>query len=91
MIAVDDMNDWVGCLSGHPDVITPNYDRRAIRGLLFTNALVAASVFNPSLVATLTGLRPSPSPVSILNDDKAHLTLLAALLLAPLAELHDSE
>ena len=36
-IAVDDMNDWVGCLNGHPDAITPNIDRLAARGTLFTN------------------------------------------------------
>ena len=29
MIVVDDMNDWVGCLGGHPDVKTPNIDRLA--------------------------------------------------------------
>jgi hypothetical protein len=38
MIVVDDMNDWVGCLGGHPDVKTPNIDRLAQRGMLFTNA-----------------------------------------------------
>ena len=26
-IAVDDLNDWVGCLGGHPDTKTPNMDR----------------------------------------------------------------
>ena len=24
MIVVDDMNDWVGCLDGHPDTQTPH-------------------------------------------------------------------
>ena len=28
----DDMNDWIGCLGGHPDAITPNLDRLAERG-----------------------------------------------------------
>ncbi len=28
-IAVDDLNDWIGCLGGHPDVQTPNLDRLA--------------------------------------------------------------
>ena len=63
MIIVDDMNDWVGCLGGHPQVKTPNIDRLAKRGLLFTNAHVAAPVCNPSRVATLTGLRPSTTGV----------------------------
>lgn len=63
MIVVDDMNDWVGCLGGHPDVRTPHIDRLAKRGVLFTNAHCAAPVCNPSRVATLTGLRPSTTGV----------------------------
>src|SRR4051794_25560188 len=34
-IAVDDLNDWVGCLAGHPQVKTPNIDGLAARGTLF--------------------------------------------------------
>ena len=30
-IAIDDLNDWVGPLDGHPQVITPNMDRLAER------------------------------------------------------------
>ena len=26
-IAVDDLNDWVGCMGGHPQTRTPNIDR----------------------------------------------------------------
>ena len=63
MIVVDDMNDWVGCLGGHPDVQTPNIDRLARRGMLFTNAHCAAPVCNPSRVATLTGRRPSSTGI----------------------------
>lgn len=63
MIVADDLNDWVGCLGGHPDVKTPNIDRLARRGLLFTNAHCAAPVCNPSRVATLTGRRPSTTGV----------------------------
>jgi arylsulfatase A-like enzyme len=63
MIIVDDLNDWVGCLGGHPDVKTPNIDRLAGRGLLFTNAHCAAPVCNPSRVATMTGRRPSSTGI----------------------------
>ncbi len=28
-IAIDDLNDWVGCLGGHPQAQTPNMDRLA--------------------------------------------------------------
>lgn len=63
MIIADDLNDWVGCLKGHPDVKTPNLDRLARRGLLFANAHCAAPVCNPSRVATLTGRPPSKTGV----------------------------
>ncbi|MCS5666404.1 MAG: sulfatase, partial [Dehalococcoidia bacterium] len=63
MIIVDDMNDWVGSLGGHPDVKTPHIDRLAKRGILFTNAHVAAPVCNPSRVAAMTGRLPSSTGV----------------------------
>ena len=31
-IAIDDMNDWIGPLGGHPQAITPNLDRLAKMG-----------------------------------------------------------
>jgi arylsulfatase A-like enzyme len=63
MIVVDDMNDWVGCLGGHPDAKTPNIDRLAKRGMLFANAHCAAPVCNASRVATLTGRRPGSTGI----------------------------
>jgi len=62
-IAIDDLNDWVGCLGGHPDTKTPNLDRLAARGVLFTNAHCAAPACNPSRAALMTGIRPSTSGV----------------------------
>ncbi|MCP5118693.1 MAG: sulfatase, partial [bacterium] len=62
-IAVDDLNDWIGCLGGHPDVRTPNFDRLAGTGTLFTNAHCAAPACNPSRAAIMTGIRPSTSGV----------------------------
>ena len=41
MIVVDDMNDWIGCLGGHPDVKTPNIDRLAARGDIVCQWLTA--------------------------------------------------
>ena len=62
-IAIDDMNDWIGCLGGHPDTRTPNLDALAGRGVLFTNAHCAAPLCNPSRAALMTGLRPSTTGV----------------------------
>ncbi|MBN1481117.1 iduronate-2-sulfatase [candidate division KSB1 bacterium] len=62
-IAIDDLNDWVGCLGGHPATQTPNLDRLASKGVLFTNAYCAAPACNPSRAALLTGIRPSTSGV----------------------------
>lgn len=63
MIVMDDLNDWVGCLKGNPQVQTPNIDRLASRGTLFTNAHAPAPVCNPSRVAVLTGRNPSSTGI----------------------------
>src|SRR5262245_66231607 len=62
-IAIDDLNDWIGTLGGHPQARTPNLDRLAKKSLLFTRAYCAAPACNPSRAALLTGLRPSTSGV----------------------------
>jgi arylsulfatase A-like enzyme len=60
-ISVDDLNDWIGCLGGHPQARTPNIDRLAASGVLFTNAHCAAPACNPSRTAIMTGLSPHKS------------------------------
>ena len=62
-LAIDDLNDWVGCLKGHPQVQTPHIDALAARGTLFTNAHCQAPLCNPSRSSVLTGLRPSTTGV----------------------------
>jgi choline-sulfatase len=62
-IAIDDLNDWVGCLGGHPQAKTPNMDRLAARGVVFTNAQVQAPLCNPSRSSVLTGMRPSSTGI----------------------------
>lgn len=56
MIAIDDMNNWIGCMEGKAK--TPNIDRLAKQGMLFSNAYCAVPACNPSRVALMTGLRP---------------------------------
>jgi choline-sulfatase len=60
-IAVDDLNDWIGCLGGHPQARTPNIDRLAASGVLFTNAHCPAPACNPSRTAVMTGISPHKS------------------------------
>jgi arylsulfatase A-like enzyme len=55
-IAVDDLNDWIGCLGGHPQTKTPNFDRLAASGMLFRNAYCPGASCNPSRTAIMTGL-----------------------------------
>jgi len=62
-IALDDLNDWAGCMGGHPQARTPNLDRLAASGVLFTNAHCAAPACNPSRTAIFTGISPHHSGV----------------------------
>ena len=60
-IAIDDLNDWVGCMGGHPQALTPNLDRLAATGVLFENAHCPAPACNPSRTAIFTGISPHVS------------------------------
>lgn len=66
-IAIDDLNDWIGCLGGHPQAKTPHMDRLARSGTLFLNAHCQSPLCNPSRTSLLTGLRPSTTGVYALN------------------------
>ncbi|MFM7101588.1 MAG: sulfatase [Verrucomicrobiota bacterium] len=57
-VAVDDLNDWVAPLGGHPQARTPNLDRLARRGTVFLNAHCQAPLCHPSRSSVLSGLRP---------------------------------
>lgn len=70
-IAVDDLNDWVGVLGGHPQARTPHMDALAARGTLFANAHCQAPVCNPSRASLMTSLLPSTSGIYFLNPDIA--------------------
>ena len=54
-LAVDDMNDWIGCLESVPQAITPNLNRLAKRGVNFTNAHTAGVFCAPSRAAIFSG------------------------------------
>ena len=67
LISVDDLNDWIGVLGGHPQVKTPNIDALAAEGVIFTNAHCQSPVCNPSRASLMTSLYPSTSGVYFLN------------------------
>jgi arylsulfatase A-like enzyme len=62
-IALDDLNDWVGVLGGHPQAKTPNIDAFATKGVLFEEAYCAAPLCSPSRTAIMMGLRPSTTGI----------------------------
>ena len=48
-IAVDDLNDWIGCFGGNPQVKTPNIDRLAgNNAMIMMNAQCPSSLSCPS-------------------------------------------
>jgi choline-sulfatase len=62
-IAIDDQNDWIGHLGGHPLAKTPHLDALAARGTTFTNAHCQAPLCNPSRTSLLLGLRPTTTGI----------------------------
>ena len=62
-IVVDDLNDWISLLDADAPIKTPNLQRLAERGVLFTKAYCMSPACNPSRAATLTGLRPTTTGV----------------------------
>lgn len=55
-ISVDDLNDWIEPLGGHPQARTPNLTRLAKAGVNFTRCYCASPACNPSRTALLTGI-----------------------------------
>lgn len=62
-VVVDDLNDWISLLDPKSPIKTPNLERLARRGMLFTRAYCISPACNPSRAATLTGLRPSATGI----------------------------
>lgn len=62
-IAIDDQNDWVGALGGHPLAKTPHLDRLAKRGTVMLNAHCQAPLCNPSRTSLMLSLRPTTTGI----------------------------
>jgi len=57
-LSIEDLNDWIEPLGGHPDTITPNMQRLADRAALFTAAYTPAPACSPARTAALFGKYP---------------------------------
>lgn len=62
-IAIDDQNDWIGHLGGHPMAKTPHIDQLAARGTTFLNAHCQSPLCNASRTSLLLGLRPTTTGI----------------------------
>ncbi len=70
MICIDDLNNWLGCMNGHPNTKTPNIDKLASSGVLFSNAHCQAPLCGPSRASIMSGLRPSATGIyGQINDN----------------------
>ena len=57
-IIVDDLNDWLGCLGGHPNAKSPHMDSLAAGGMLFTQAYCNSPQCRPSRTSLNHGVYP---------------------------------
>ncbi|MEN8755404.1 MAG: sulfatase [Akkermansiaceae bacterium] len=62
-IAIDDQNDWIGCMGGHPNSKTPHIDALAKSGTLFANAHCQSPLCNPSRTSLMLGMRPDATGI----------------------------
>ncbi|NNF32528.1 MAG: sulfatase [Saprospiraceae bacterium] len=70
-IAVDDLNTWIEGLDGFSNAKTPNIDRLAASGILFSDAHCQAPLCAPSRASLMTGLRPSTTGIyGAISDNK---------------------
>ncbi len=89
-IGIDDLNDWIEPLGGHPQTVTPNLQRIAERGVTFTRAYCQAPSCNPSRASLMTGLRPSTTGIYG-NSDAWRSTVPDAVTLPQHFMLHGYE
>lgn len=66
-IAIDDLRPELNCY-GNPQMITPNIDKLASDGMLFTNASTQQAICTPSRISMLLGLRPATTGLYDLED-----------------------
>ncbi len=82
-IAIDDLNDWLGCYGGHPQALSPNIDRLAEEGVLFENAQCQAPICTPSRASILSGRYPSTSGLYFLSPNYREAETLTEMTTLP--------
>ena len=58
LISIDDLNNWIEPLGGHPQAQTPALSKFAEEAVVFNNAYCASPSCNPSRTALMTGKHP---------------------------------
>jgi arylsulfatase A-like enzyme len=70
VIIVDDLNDWIEPLNGHPQTLTPNMNKLARQGIVFSQAYCQAPICAPSRAALFSGMYPSKTGNYLQVPDK---------------------
>lgn len=87
MLCIDDLNDWVGYLGGHPGAYTPNIDRLRAQSYAFNRAYCSVPVCIASRASVLWGLSPESTRVHESSDTAAYSNLLQSRELRPLPQV----
>lgn len=83
MIAIDDLNDWVEPLGGHPQAQTPTIMSLAQRGMSFRNAHCQSPLCNSSRISVMTSRRPSSTGIYGLEPWFRHVPELRDIVSMP--------
>ena len=78
IITDDQRADWLGA-AGHPHLQTPNIDRLAEEGAMFTNFYTTTPLCSPSRASFLTGQYPHTH--GVINNDKLGLDVISHTLM----------
>ena len=66
---IDDLKPMIGAY-GYSDVVTPNIDRLAEKGMVFLNAHCQQALCGPSRVSMLTGMYPDSIGIYGMGNNK---------------------
>ena len=58
MISVDDLNNWIEPMGGHPQALTPHLSKFSDEAVMFANSYCPSPSCNPSRTALMTGKNP---------------------------------